>query len=192
MKIEILIYVLAGFQFFGIIGYNVYTRYIRPFLSYKLVILDSDDEFTKIVKKSKAKVFGKYKGYLLFENTELYIIPLTKEDDKKLSKRDDYGMVTYYYHRNDCTPVDIDYKYFKVNVKIEKGYNPKDMTNTQDIPLSKQSRVLSTVVKTKVIDSSLLGEHKPPLSMLWVLLIAGVIIIVILFKDEIVKLFGGA
>jgi hypothetical protein len=162
--------IIIAVQYAGYGYWYVYTNYIRPFLSYKIVIFDRDDEFVFFRKKKKSIIFGKNKGYLLFNkgsenNGEFYRIPINRVDDKSLSKRDDSGHVTYYYFRNNSNPINID--------------------NKTGITLDNDGRLMANVMKTKMFDSSLMMDRKP-IRINWLLIgLALIIMIVVIFHKEI-------
>ena len=163
-------YIVAGVQLLGIGYFAFYRNYIRPFLSYKLVVYDIDDEFKFIVKKKKAIVVNDMKGFNLFKGKEFYVIPLVQEMDKKLSKRDDQGMVSYYYWRNVSTPL--------------------ELTNKDKIRMSQDASLLSKVTDTKILDSSLLLTKQAFKLKLWHVAVMAIVIILIIFNQDILGALG--
>jgi hypothetical protein len=109
---SIIVWIIIGVQYIGFGIWYVWRNYIRPFLSYKIVIFDTDDEYVFVRRKRDLTITKDRKGFVLFKSKanpqgELYTIPLEQEKDKHLSKRDDFGMVTYYFWRNNGNPLHI-------------------------------------------------------------------------------------
>lgn len=166
--------IIIGLQYIGYGYWYVHTNYIRPFLYYKLVIFDRDDEFIFFRKKKKAVVFNEHKGYYLFDkkgNGEFYRIPITESDtSKNVSKRDDRGHVSYYYFRNNP--------------------NPLVIMNKDRIDMNNDASLMANVMKTKMFNSSLMLEERS-FKINW-FLIVGVLIImlVVIFHKQIATMLG--
>lgn len=175
-------FMVLQFGFLG--GRFIYVRFIRPFLSYKLVVFDTDDHYEFYKKKKELVIVENQKGFELFgvkgrdgkTSYEFYTIPLEQDDDKRLSKRDDNGAVTYYFFRNQPSPI---------SINPHGGVSP-----------TSNASVLGKVLRTNMLDSSLTlrpeeqGMSKP----MKILLIVGLVLVVIavVFKEPLTKLLGGA
>lgn len=186
MKENIGMWIAIGFmvlQFGVLFGRFVYTRYIRPFLSYKLIVMDTDDVYEFYKKKRHLEVVEDQKGFVLFERKkddgkelgEFYSIPLAQEKDKHLSKRDDSGAVTYFFFRNQSEPISID---------------PVD-----GITVTKNAALLGKVLRTNMLDAALsLRPDEKPMPMRTKILLGVVLVLIVLaviFKDQLATVFGG-
>jgi hypothetical protein len=164
---------------------DVYRRFIRPFLCYKFVVFDIDDEYTFIERKKNAKVREGLKGFELFkrknketgkEEGEFYTLPLEQGFggiDESFSKRDDLGMVTYYYYRNNNTPI-----------RIVPDQEIKMVLN--------DARATSKILKTNIFDSSISMEetNEGKINRRLIIIIGAVVLLIIIFKDKIAGLLG--
>lgn len=157
-------------QYMGLGYWYVHRRFIKPFLFYKLVIFDNDDEFTFFKKKKYAVVIKDIKGFKLFKEGEFYGIPMKDDGTKSLSKRDNNGTVTYYYYRNNP--------------------NPMNIKNHDKIDLSNNAGLIADVMQTKILNSSLLLDKKPFRINWW--LIGGIFLIavVVIFHQQIANFLG--
>ena len=170
VNMGLLVGAIIVIQYLGLGYWYVHKRFIRPFLFYKIVIFDNDDEFTFFKKKKHAVVIKDIKGYRLFKENEFYGIPMLDDGTKSLSKRDNNGTVTYYYYRNNPNPI---------NIK-----------NTEEIDLSNNASLIADVMQTKILNSSLLLEKKP-FRINWILIIGiFVIAIIVIFHEQIAHFLG--
>lgn len=185
MKENIGMWIAIGFmvlQFGVLFGRFVYTRYIRPFISYKLVVMDTDDVYEFYKKKRHLQIVEDQKGFILFERKkkdgselgEFYSIPLEQEKDKHLSKRDDAGSVTYFFFRNQPEPISID--------------------PVGGITTTKNASLLGKVLKTNMLDAALsLRPDEKPMPFRTKLLIGVALVLVVLaviFKDQLAVMLG--
>lgn len=172
---KVIVWVVIGAQYVGFGIWYVWRNYIRPFLSYKIVVFDTDDEYVFIRRKKDLKITKDHKGFILFKTKsnpqgELYTIPLEQEKDKHLSKRDDLGMVTYYFWRNNGNPLHIASK-STINVETDAS-------------------LLSKVMGTKILDSSLMMTDTK-VKINWILVgLFVVIVIIVIFHKQIAGALG--
>lgn len=164
--------IVLQYAFFGYL--YIHKNYIRPFLYYKLVVYDNDDEFTFHRKKKQAVIIENKKGYVLFKKKnnegEFYNIPLDRKNDGLMSKRDDFGTITYYYFRNNTNPISIQ--------------------NTTGVSLINDSSFMSKILKTKIINSSVLSDKKE-IRINWYLIVGAVVVmLIIIFHKDIARLLG--
>lgn len=170
-----IIWIVIGIQYIGFGVWYVWRNYIRPFLSYKLTVFDTDDEYIFVRRKRDLRVINDKKTIALFKSKanptgELYTIPLEQEADKHLSKRDDSGMVAYYFWRNNTNPLHIASK-SSINVETD-------------------ATLLSKIMATKILDSSLMMEEKH-MKVNWKLVIAFiVVVVVVIFHKQITTALG--
>ena len=175
--------VMIGLILF-VIGRDIYWRMILPFLCYKFVIFDIDDEYTFRVRKKKAEIREGIKGFELFKpkkkgmdrDGEFYTLPLDLaygDVNDKFSKRDDRGYITYYYYRNNNTPINI-------------------IPNQEIRMMLNDARASTKILRTNIFDSSLVMEPVKKDRMSWVMvgLIILAVILVIMFQDKIAALVG--
>lgn len=172
--------VMFGTIFFAI-GRDVYARLVKPFLCYKLVVFDSDDEFTFYVKKKKAIVREGVKGFRLFskkgDEGELYLLPLDQayqDVNDKFSKRDDRGFVTYYYYRNNTSPINI----------------------MPDRPISmvlNDARASNKLLNSNIFDAATSMDVPPQTKLSWMMIgiVVIVVFLIIVFQDKIRAAIGG-
>lgn len=186
-----------------IIWQNIYRRYIRPALFYKLVVLDQTEEYTFFFRKTKALIVQDKKGFVLFENKknvgELYLV--STEDETLPSKRDDTGTTTFYYWRNNCSPIRFkDGKKIEVTGKLDdkkiiSGINiPIDVKVKDQIETDNDASVLFKVYHTNMLNNALMEEPKQGINKGLTIGIGIIILVVTLalvFKDQIIGLFGG-
>lgn len=171
---------------FGSIGYilgrDIYKRLIQPFLCYKIVVYDMDDEYTFYEKKKHAQIRGNIKGFTLFKKKgkknsgEFYTLPLDEafgDVNDKYSKRDDRGFITYYFSRNNLSPLNI-------------GAGGKIHTVIND------ARATNQILETNIFDSSINMQEDDKGGINWKLIgvIAIIIILVVMFQDKIAGLIG--
>lgn len=163
-----------------VLGRDMYRRLVMPFMCYKFVIFDQDDEYTFYEKKKRAVVREGIKGFELFrkkgEDGEFYTLPLDKaygDVNDKYSKRDDRGFVTYYYYRNNNTPI-----------QIIPDHTISMVTN--------DARASTKILKTTIFDSAVaMDEHKPPVPMWLLIAVGAVILVAVLFGEQIKAALGG-
>lgn len=152
----------------------VYIRrhFVRPFLCYKLVIMDTDDEQTFIKRKKDLVIEDKVKGYYLFEGRsenpqgEFYQIPLEQEDGKHRSKKDDLGFTTYYFYRNKPEAL-------LLSPSMEK------------VSVIHNASTTAALLKSKIYKSALLEDEKTFRIKWWMVLIFVLLVVIGIFWDKI-------
>lgn len=190
---------------------EIYKRYIQPAKYYKLIVLDQTEEYTFFQKKKDCLIIQDKKGFILFEDNkkntgELYLV--STEDETLPSKRDDFGTTTFYYWRNNADPIrvkdkgelrpvtvtGVKDKDNNINIdKIEKVNLPLEMKVKEQIETDNDASVLHKVFHTNMLNSSLMGdEKKPSFNMNIILIVVVLLTLALIFKDQILKIFGGA
>ena len=183
MEIAVVLSIAGMFGSIGyILGRDIYKRLIQPFTCYKFVIFDMDDEYTFYEKKKHVVIKEKLKGFTLFkkkgvpDSGEFYTLPLDQafgDVNDKYSKRDDRGFVTYYFYRNNTTPINI--------------------VPDQDISMVlNDAKSMNMILKSNIFDSSVNMEDdkKSKVNWLMIVIIGIIMLLLFVFQDKLAGLVG--
>lgn len=149
-----------------------------PLKFYKLTIFDVNDEFVFYRKKKDAKIIEDKYGFMLFERVdkddgkergEIYAV--STDEKNKPSKRDDYGVITFYYFRNNP--------------------NPLNIVNKDKIEIDNDASFMYKIHKTNIFDSALLETKQFHWNWTVIIILVILVILIVVFREQIIGLVTG-